>query len=49
VIERVDGPAFDAVVPELAELLVDAVRSGASIGWLDDVTVDDAAAWVARC
>jgi hypothetical protein len=49
VIERLDPVAFDAAIPELAELMVDAVRSGASIGWLDDVTVDDAEAWVARC
>jgi len=45
VIERVDGPAFDAVVPELAELLVDAVRSGATVGFLAEVTPDEAAAW----
>jgi ribosomal protein S18 acetylase RimI-like enzyme len=45
VIERLDGRSFDAAVPELAELMVDAVQSGASIGWLDDVTADDAAAW----
>jgi len=37
VIERVDGPAFDAVVPELAELLVDAlavIRTPRSAGRL---------------
>ncbi len=44
-IEELVRPASDADVGELAALLVDAVASGASVGFLDTLSLDDAAAW----
>jgi GNAT superfamily N-acetyltransferase len=45
VIEELARPAADADVRDLAHLLLDAVASGASVGFLDSLTVDDAAEW----
>jgi GNAT superfamily N-acetyltransferase len=42
---RLDGPAFDAAVPQLADVLVDAVDGGASVGFVHPFTAEDAAAW----
>ena len=39
------GERFGAAVPELAELLVDAVASGASVGFLPPFTALDADRW----
>ncbi|HEV2721864.1 MAG TPA: GNAT family N-acetyltransferase [Thermoanaerobaculia bacterium] len=44
-IEELVRPASEADVRELAALLVDAVASGASVGFLDTLSLDDAAAW----
>lgn len=44
-IERLNAAAFAAAVPDLAELLVDAVRGGASVGFLADLDLPTAAAW----
>ena len=44
-IEAVDPKDYDDVVPGLAALLVDAVRGGASVNFLADVTEDQAAGW----
>lgn len=40
-----DGAAMRAAIPELAELLVDAVDSGASVNFLAGLTVEAAADW----
>jgi GNAT superfamily N-acetyltransferase len=45
VIEELARPAADADVRELAQLLLDAVASGASVGFLDSLSADDAAEW----
>jgi GNAT superfamily N-acetyltransferase len=45
VIEELAQPAAESDIRELAALLVDAVASGASVGFLDTLTVDEAAAW----
>jgi GNAT superfamily N-acetyltransferase len=37
--------AFRAAIPDLAELILDAVAGGASINFLRDVTIAEAAAW----
>jgi len=44
-IRRLTADDFAAAVPALADLLVDAVDSGASIGFLAPLPVADAAAW----
>lgn len=44
-IEELARPASDADVRELALLLLDAVASGASVGFLDALTPEDAEAW----
>jgi GNAT superfamily N-acetyltransferase len=44
-IEEVDPEDFDDAVPGLAALLVDAVRGGASVNFLADVTDEQAADW----
>lgn len=44
-IEVVDPEDYDDAVPGLAALLVDAVRGGASVNFLADVTKDQAADW----
>ena len=44
-IEELAQPAAESDIRELAALLVDAVASGASVGFLDTLTVDEAAAW----
>jgi len=44
-IETVSAERFDAAVPELAELLVDAVATGASVGFLAPFTVVEAERW----
>jgi len=47
-IEELARPAADSDIRELAALLVDAVASGASVGFLDTLTLDDAAEWWRR-
>jgi GNAT superfamily N-acetyltransferase len=42
---RLDGPTFDAAIPDLAMLLADAVAGGASVGFLLPFSPDDAATW----
>lgn len=42
---RLDGPTFDAAIPDLAVILADAVAGGASVGFLAPFTPDDAATW----
>jgi GNAT superfamily N-acetyltransferase len=42
---RLDGPTFDAAIPDLAVILADAVAGGASVGFLLPFTPDDAATW----
>lgn len=42
---QLEAAAFDAAVTDLAELLFDAVDSGASVGFVRPFTRDDAAAW----
>ena len=42
---RLDGPTFDAAIPDLAMILADAVAGGASVGFLMPFTPDDAATW----
>ncbi len=44
-IEELARPAAESDIRELAALLLDAVASGASVGFLDTLTVNDAAAW----
>ena len=44
-VEPLDPEAYEAAIPALAELVVDAVAGGASINFLADVTVESAAAW----
>ena len=43
-IETLDPVAYEAAIPGLAALIVDAVAGGASVNFLADVTVDEAAA-----
>jgi GNAT superfamily N-acetyltransferase len=47
-IEELARPASDADVRDLALLLLDAVASGASVGFLDTLMFDDAAEWWRR-
>jgi GNAT superfamily N-acetyltransferase len=42
---RLDGPTFDAAIPDLAVILADAVAGGASVGFLLPFSPEDAAAW----
>jgi ribosomal protein S18 acetylase RimI-like enzyme len=42
---RLDGPTFDAAIPDLALILADAVAGGASVGFLLPFTPEDAATW----
>lgn len=42
---RLDGPTFDAAIPDLAMILADAVADGASVGFLLPFSPDDAATW----
>jgi GNAT superfamily N-acetyltransferase len=45
-IRRLDDVAdYEVAIPGLADLLVDAVEGGASVNFLDGLTVEDAAAW----
>jgi len=44
-IEELARPVPDADVRDLAHLLLDAVASGASVGFLDSLSADDAAEW----
>ena len=44
-IEELARPAADADVRELALLLLDAVASGASVGFLDSLSLEEAEAW----
>ena len=44
-IEMLAADQFPAAIPELAELLVDAVVSGASVGFLPPLTAVDAERW----
>ena len=44
-IEELARPASDADVRELALLLLDTVASGASVGFLDSLSVEEAEAW----
>lgn len=44
-IEELRRPASDADVRELAMLLLDTVASGASVGFLDSLTVEEAETW----
>ena len=45
VITTLDAAAYEAAIPGLAALLVDAVEGGASVNFLAGVTLDEAAAW----
>lgn len=47
-IEALDGATFEAAIPELARLLVDAVESGASVSFLAGLDEARAAAWWAK-
>ncbi len=44
-IVRLDGPTFEAAIPDLALILADAVAAGASVGFLLPFTPNDAASW----
>jgi GNAT superfamily N-acetyltransferase len=44
-ISRLDGPEFDAAVPDLGGILADAVAGGASVGFLLPFGPEDAATW----
>jgi GNAT superfamily N-acetyltransferase len=48
VIEALEEGAYEAAIPELAALLVDAVEGGASVNFLAGVTLDEAATWWAE-
>jgi ribosomal protein S18 acetylase RimI-like enzyme len=45
VIEELARPASDADVRELALLLLDTVASGASVGFMDSLSLEEAEAW----
>ena len=45
VITTLDAAGYEAAIPALAALLVDAVEGGASVNFLAGVTQDEAAAW----
>ncbi len=42
---RLDGPTFDAAIPDLAMILSDSVAGGASVGFRLPFTPEDAATW----
>ncbi|HEV8653960.1 MAG TPA: GNAT family N-acetyltransferase [Candidatus Limnocylindria bacterium] len=42
---RLDGPTFDAAIPDLAVILADAVAGGASVGFTLPFSPEDAATW----
>jgi GNAT superfamily N-acetyltransferase len=42
---HLDGPTFDAAIPDLALILADSVAGGASVGFLLPFTPEDAATW----
>lgn len=44
-VRALDGVAYQAAIPDLAALLVDAVEHGASVNFLAGVTHDEAGAW----
>ena len=44
-VETLDAAAFRAAIPDLAELLVDAVESGAGVSFLGGVTVAETGRW----
>jgi len=44
-IVRLDGPTFDATIPDLARILADAVAGGASVGFTAPLTEEAAATW----
>ena len=48
VIETLDSAGYEAAIPALSELLVDAVEGGASVNFLAGVTNEQAAAWWAE-
>lgn len=45
VVEALDAPAYEAVIDDLAALLVDAVDSGAGVNFMAGVSVDETRAW----
>ncbi len=47
-ITRLEGDAFDAAIPALAEILADCVEGGASVNFVLPFSVDDAEAWWRR-
>ncbi|HEV8229483.1 MAG TPA: GNAT family N-acetyltransferase [Candidatus Limnocylindria bacterium] len=42
---RLDGPTFDAAIPDLAVILADSVAGGASVGFTLPFNPEDAATW----
>lgn len=42
---RLDGAAFERALPQLAEILVDSVDGGASVGFVHPFTAEDAEGW----
>jgi GNAT superfamily N-acetyltransferase len=44
-IKALDGRAYEAAIPDLAALLIDAVEGGASVNFMAGVTPAEAAAW----
>lgn len=44
-ISLLDAADIDAAVPGLAEVLVDCVQGGASLGFLNSITTEEAEAW----
>jgi GNAT superfamily N-acetyltransferase len=50
IVEALDATDYEATIPRLSELVVDAVDAGASINFLAGATTADAAGWwLARC
>jgi GNAT superfamily N-acetyltransferase len=47
-IRELDAAAYRAAIPDLAELLLDAVASGSGVNFLAGATHDEAAAWWAE-
>jgi len=47
-VEPLDAARYEALIPELAALIVDAVAGGAGVNFLAGVTMDEAAAWWRR-
>ncbi|MBI3746637.1 MAG: GNAT family N-acetyltransferase [Chloroflexi bacterium] len=47
-IEELDAPGYEAAIPALAALLVDAVEGGASVNFIAGVTAEETAAWWAE-